>query len=210
MLVTVLPNLPEPLKKHKKRPHVAHPHSIAYDFLWFGLPHAGSAVAILRRTSHCGETARFLPPFFYWRYTTPPYHAHNHKHIADRDPLGQNLSSPAWEILKFNIKLKERLQIRIRVCRNLTRSLSVTRRTCWQNECEYDLNRAGWVKLTALFFLFFPELSATIWTRQVKSLRPFRPASRSGVVSSSNRAPLLAPVDWSPRTFQVMHNPSSI
>ena len=32
---------------------------------------AKSAVAILRRTSHCGETARFLPPFF-WRYTTPP------------------------------------------------------------------------------------------------------------------------------------------
>ena len=31
---------------------------------------AKSAVAILRRTSHCGETARFLPPFF-WRYTTP-------------------------------------------------------------------------------------------------------------------------------------------
>ena len=31
---------------------------------------AKSAVAILRRTSHCDETARFLPPFF-WRYTTP-------------------------------------------------------------------------------------------------------------------------------------------
>ena len=89
MLVAVLPKLPEPLKKHKKRPQVAHPHSIAQDYLWFGLPHAGSAVAILRRTSHCGETARFLPPFlavhntpfffggtqhplFFWRYTTPP------------------------------------------------------------------------------------------------------------------------------------------
>ena len=33
------------------------------------------AVAILRRTSHCAETARFLPPFF-WRYTTPPCSAH--------------------------------------------------------------------------------------------------------------------------------------
>ena len=34
--------------------------------MWFGQPHAGSAVAILRRTSHCAEseTARFLPPFF--------------------------------------------------------------------------------------------------------------------------------------------------
>ena len=29
MLVTVLPKLPEPLKKHKKRPQVAHPNSIA-------------------------------------------------------------------------------------------------------------------------------------------------------------------------------------
>ena len=55
---------PNPSKKHKKRPQVAHPHSIAKGFLWFGLPHADSAVAILRHTSHCGETARFLPPFF--------------------------------------------------------------------------------------------------------------------------------------------------
>ena len=29
------------------------------------------AVAISRRTLHCGETARFLP-LFSWRYTTPP------------------------------------------------------------------------------------------------------------------------------------------
>ena len=58
MMVTAFLELPEPLKKQKKRPQVAHPHSI----LWFGLPHAGSAVAILRRPSHCDETARFLPP----------------------------------------------------------------------------------------------------------------------------------------------------
>ena len=41
------------------------------DFLWFGLPHAGSAVAILRRTSHCGETPRFLPPFLLAVHNTP-------------------------------------------------------------------------------------------------------------------------------------------
>ena len=32
---------------------------------------AKSAVAILRRTSHCGETARFLPPFFLAVHNTP-------------------------------------------------------------------------------------------------------------------------------------------
>ena len=37
---------------------------------------AKSAVAILRRTSHCGETARFPPPPFFWRYTTPPCLSH--------------------------------------------------------------------------------------------------------------------------------------
>ena len=61
-----LPELPGSLKKKReeKRPQVAHPHSRAEDFPWLSLPHAGSAIAILRLTSHCAETARFLPHFF--------------------------------------------------------------------------------------------------------------------------------------------------
>ena len=101
MLVTVLLKLPEPLKKHEKRPRVAHPHSTAQDFLWFGLPHAGSAVAILRRTSHCGETARFLPLFF-WRYTytTPPcsraYARTDVDQLSWLDPGSRLVTSPSW------------------------------------------------------------------------------------------------------------------
>ena len=52
------------------------------------------------------------------------------------------------------------------VSRILTRWLSVPRRTCWQNEYEYNLVGRNRVKLTALLlFLSFSEISVTIWTR---------------------------------------------
>ena len=112
---------------------------------------AKSAVAILRRTSHCGETARFLPPFFggpqhplvacsksprpAWRggartHTHARTHAHTHAHTHTHAHAHTHTHTHTHTHRKQN-----KYNTRLKYCPFTTGSGRVSCRwlSCWTN-----------------------------------------------------------------------------